>query len=218
MIGTYVNEGDVTDTWDNLHWWGTEGIPSAPGAFYAVHSHYRWSQLNTYPTTEEAEPLDVLNAIVGTKEKLHLGTSQLRSLVKKFANNNLSGPLIDPAVPIQTISLAIALNDGTLDRELTESDEPFEEIGDVPPQEIATVSDSGNSGKDIVYWLSCQAVRTQKDFFQGTLLINGFYFAHDEEKPFSLFGPANPFAPTQGVDLHKPKKEKPYHLFRNPVG
>jgi hypothetical protein len=130
----------------------------------------------------------------------------------------LSGPLIDPAIPTQTISLAIALNGGALDQELKKSDEPFENVGDVTPEEIATAGDSGNRGKDIVYWLSCQALKTEKDFFKGTLLINGFYFAHDEEKPFSLFSPANLFTPTQGVDLQKPITGKPYHLFRRPAG
>lgn len=218
IVGTYVKAGEVTDTWDNLHWWGTQEIPSAPGAFHAVHSHYRWTQLNAYPTAEEAEVLDVPNAFVGTRGKLHYGTSQLRSLVKKFAVNNLSGPLIDPAIPNQTISFAIALNGGPLDRKLKESDQPLETVRDVVPEEISRVRDSGNSGRDIAYWLSCQAARTQKDVFQGTLLINGFYFAHDEEKPLSLFRPANLFAPTQGVDLQKPRREKPYHLFRRPSG
>lgn len=218
VIGTYVNKGRVADTWDNLHWWGTEKIPSAPGAFHAVHSHFRWTQLNAYPTAEQAAVLDFVNALFGTKQPLLYGTSQLRSLVKEFAASRLSGPLLDPAIPIQTISFAIALNDGALDKKLGESVKPFEEVGDVAPQEIATVRESGNSGRDIVYWLSCQAVRTQKDVFQGTLLVNGFYFAHDEEKPFSLFRPANLFSPTQGVDLQKPIREKPYHLFRRPVG
>ncbi|HYI93279.1 MAG TPA: hypothetical protein VEX68_07030 [Bryobacteraceae bacterium] len=217
IIGTYVKEGKVTDTWDNLHWWGTQEIPSAPGAFHAVHSHYRWTQLNTYPTADEAELLDVANALAGTRQKLHYGAPQLRSLVKKFAGSNLSGPLIDPDIPNQTIALALALNDGELDRKLKASDEPFEKVS-TAAQEIATVSRSGNSGKDIVYWLSCEAVRAQKDVFQGTLLINGFYFAHDEEKPFSLFRPANLFAPTQGVGLQKPLRKKPYHLFRRPSG
>lgn len=86
-----------------------------------------------------------------------------------------------------------------------------------PPSLIATVSESGNTGKDIVYWLSCKAQRIGKDVFKGTLLVNGFYFAHDEEKPFSLFRPANMFGPTEGVDLQKPIREKPYNkLFRGP--
>jgi hypothetical protein len=216
LIGTYVNEGEVTDTWDNLHWWGTEEAPSAPGAFHAVHSHYRWSQLNTYPTADQVQLLEVSNAILGSKEKLSLGTSQLRSLVEKFAANGLSGPLIDPKIPNQTISLALALNGGDLDKKLKISDQPFEGLNDTA-NSIATVSESGNSGRDIVCWLSCKAVRTGTDVFKGTLLVNGFYFAHDEEKPFSLFRPANLFAPTQGVTLQKPKRNA-YPLFRRPSG
>ncbi|HKO95415.1 MAG TPA: hypothetical protein VJU86_00375 [Pyrinomonadaceae bacterium] len=215
VIGTYVEEGKVTETWDNLHWWGTEEIPSAPGAFFAVHSHYRWTQLNTYPSAEESNLLDPANAFFGTGQKLQSGAPQFRSLVKKFAANKLSGPLIDPDIAIQTISFALALNGGGLDQKLKASDKPFEELS-ADQKGIPTVSEVETSGKNIVYWLSCKAVRTQKDIFKGTLLVNGFYFGHDEEKPFSLFRPANLFAPTQGVDLQKPKREKPYHLFRSP--
>jgi hypothetical protein len=216
LVGTYVNEGEVNDTWDNLHWWGTAEAPSAPGAFHAIHSHYRWTQLNTYPTAAEAELLDVANALVGTKQKLHYGAPQLRSLVRKFAANGLSGPLIDPKIPNQTISLALALNGGDLDNELMGSDQPFE-TAKATVNSIATTSKLGNRGRDIVYWLSCKAVRSGKGFFKGTLLVNGFYFAHDEEQPFSLFRPANLFAPTQGVTLQKPKRNA-YPLFRRPSG
>lgn len=216
VIGRFVKDGKVTDTWDNLHWWGTEELPSAPGAFHAVHSHYRWSQINTYPTADQVQLLEVSNAILGTKQKLHLGTSQLRSLVKEFAANNLSGPLIDPQIPNQTITFAIALNGGELDNKLKKTNEPLEKLS-ADEKGTPTVSKVGCSGTDNVYWLSCQAVRTRKDIFRGTLLVNGFYFAHDEEKPFSLFLPANLFALTQGVAVQKPKRD-PYHLFRRPSG
>jgi hypothetical protein len=218
VVGNYVENGEVTGTWDNLHWWGTEKIPSSPGAFHAVHSHYRWTQLNAYPTADEAKILDLTNAFLGTKRPLHYGTPQLRSLVKRFAASGLSGPLIDPAIPNQTISCAVALNGGTVDEKLKKSEEPFGNLR-AKPEEIARISTFGNSGKDIVYWLSCKAARTEKDIFRGTLLVNGFYFAHDEEKPFSLFRPAEPanlFGATEGVALHKPRRKQPYELFRRP--
>jgi len=214
IAGLFVQQGEVTNTWDNLHWWGTEQLPSAPGAFHAVHSHYRWTRLNAYPTAEETSALEM--AIPG---KLHLGAPQLRSLVKKFRDRGLSGPLIDPQIPKQTISFAIALNDGELDKKLKESNESFEDVKfDGELNKIATVEESENSGKDIVYWLSCLAERTQDVDFKGTLFVNGFYFTHDEERPFSLFRTSNMFGLTQGVDLQKPQHEKPYRLFRRPFG
>lgn len=220
LVGTFVNEGDVTGTWDNMHWWGTEKIPSAPGAFHAAHTHFRWSQLNTYPSPEEEQVLDVLNSF-GTKKALFNKTPQLRSLVKTFVEKQLSGPLIDPNIPKQTIHFALALNGGTLDKKLKEKpkeNEPVETFDkvDVTPMPIASVSESGNKGADIVYWLSCKAQRTDAEVFKGTLLVNGFYFAHDEEKPLGLFLPGNMFGPSAGVDLQKPIREKPYKLFRGP--
>ena len=217
MVGRYVKAGEVTDTWDNMHWWGTEKIPSAPGAFFAVHSHFRWTQINTYPTPEEAELLGMVNAVLGGST-LHLGAPQLRSLVKKFAENQLSGPLIDPDIPNQTVLFAIALSGGELDRALLdrtpqESTRPFDEVT-LKPQPIAWVSSQGNKGANIVYWVSCKAQRSGEEVFKGTLLVNGFYFAHDEEKPFSLFRRSNMFAPTEGVDLQKPERMEPYNLVR----
>ena len=217
VVGPFVEVGEVDKTWDNLHWWGTEEIPSAPGAFHAVHSHYRWTQLNTYPTANEAELLDVANALLGTRKKLHYGARQLRSLVKKFADNKLSGPLIDPHIPKQTISLAIARNGSELDEKLKNSDKPFEKVS-ADAKGTTAVSKVKCNGTDNVYWLSCQAKRTGKDVFKGTLLVNGFYFAHDEEKPLGLFRPGNLFGLTQGVSLQKPTRQKPYPLFRRPSG
>lgn len=214
LVGRYVVKGQVTDTWDNMHWWGTEEIPSAPGAFHAVHSHFRWTQLNTYPTPEETQVLEGVNALLGGAP-LHLGTPQLRSMVKKFAENQLSGPLIDPTIPDQTILFAIARSGGELDKALKESKEPFDTIT-VKPKLIAEVSELGNSGADIVYWVSCEARRAGEEVFRGTLLVNGFYFAHDEERPLSLFRPPSMFAPTEGVDLQKPQRTKPYDLVRGP--
>jgi hypothetical protein len=135
--------------------------------------------------------------------------------VKRFVENQLSGPLIDPNIPNQTIHFALALNGGDLDKELKTSAKPFEEARSTP-QLIATVSENRNTGRDIVYWLSCKAQKTEAKVFKGTMLVNGFYFAHDEEKPLSLFRPSNMFGPTEGVDLQKPEREKPYKLFRGP--
>lgn len=218
VVGTFVRGGEVSGTWDNLHLWGTEEIPSAPGAFHAVHTHFRWSQINTYPSAVEDALLKVGDAIAGAKKGLSNRAPQFRSLVKKFADNNLSGPLIDPHIPIQTISFALALNDGELDKKLKdkESKETFDKVS-VKPGKIATVSELGNSGADIVYWLSCKATRTQEETFKGTLLVNGFYFAHDEESPLGLFRSGSMFALTRGVSLQKPKRQEPYtDLIRDP--
>lgn len=225
VIGQFVDKGLVDETWDNLHWWGTQSIPSAPGAFFAIHSHYRWSQLNTYPSEIEAEFQQFLNLVIGTHTPLHLREDRLRSMVKTFAGQQLSGPLIDPKIPKQTVCFAIAEDGSTLDEELKTTTIPFEHLKGakgIKLKEIAKVGTLTNEGANIVCWFSAKAERESgkapTDAFRGTLFVNGFYFAHDKEKPFSLFNPARPanmFGQTEGIDIQKPER-KTYQLFRGP--
>lgn len=215
MAGQSPTTGEKANTWDNLHWWGTDTPPSAPGAFHAVHSHFRWTQANAYPDADEGNFQSVLNDYIGTREKLYLGASQFTSLVEEFASQGLSGPLIDPNIPKQTICFAIARNGGALDEELKTSNGTFDKLKLVP-EEIASTGKMSNAGDEIVYWLSCKAERTKEGSFKGTLLVNGFYFAHDEERPLSLFGDSSLFALSAGISLQKPARKPPYKLFRGP--
>jgi len=117
-------------TYDNLHWWGNfkrseekdyvKKQPSAPGAFFAVHFHWRWGNLisNNYepagnPTKDEQSGYKILNFLdefTGSKKGKHYsGNIQFRSLVEQFKDGNKSygGPLLDPRIEDQDIQFAV---------------------------------------------------------------------------------------------------------------
>lgn len=231
MSGYFIDKGMVDATWDNLHWWGTNFVPSAPGAFHAIHQHFRWARYLGNPSASETLGNRLLFYILGGKSKPisdEAGTAPFRSLVAAFSDSKLGGPLIDPRLSNQTIQFALALNGGDFDKALLaiDSKKSFEDIakaqGDA--KRIATeLTQTGNeekfTGSDIVYWLSLKAHR--EDFakpFRGTLLINGFYFAHDREPEASFLGdtPTSFSAITKGTSSYRPAYTSPVKVFREP--
>jgi hypothetical protein len=231
VVGKFIDHGQVDDTWDNLHWWGTTYLPSAPGAFRAVHQHFRWSKFLGDPSPAEAKANDILFKILGggaKPNKSYKSTAPFRSLVTAFKDRKIGGPLIDPGLPDQTIQFAIAKRDGALDKAILGLD-PKQDFVDVAstipkPQEIAKEKpQTGNvesfDGGDIVYWLSLRADRNKsEEIFRGSLLINGFYFAHSPEPDASFLGstPTNFAAITQNTSYFNPPYKKPVKVFRKP--
>lgn len=231
MVGNYVLEGKVDKTWDNLHWWGTNFPPSAPGAFHAIHQHFRWARyLGSPSVAEKLGNILMFNALGGGHDLDFSSetTAPFRSMVEAFKGAGIGGPLIDPTLPNQTIRFALAKNGGELDTKLL-AIKPKETFKDVAAkvtkvEQIATagpreVNDETFKGSDLVYWLSIQANREKYDEnFSGSLLINGFYFGHDKEPAASFFGnvSTNFAAITKGTSAHRPAYTNPVKLFREP--
>ena len=232
MVGNYLLEGNVDNTWDNLHWWGTNFLPSAPGAFHAIHQHFRWSKFLGDPSSIESFAISQLFKVLGGGAVAPYddkSTAPFRSLVAEFKSAKVGGPLIDPGIPNQTIRFAIAKVNSKLDNELStiSSDDSFEDVANTiaTPEAIAVPDgkvqyEDNFQGSDIAYWLSLKANRRESDreTFAGTMLINGFYFAHDPEPQASLFGsdPTNFAAITQRTSIFKTNYAKPDKTFREP--
>lgn len=231
VVGKFLDHGKVDDTWDNLHWWGTTYLPSAPGAFRAVHQHFRWSKFLGDPSASEAKANDILFKILGggaKPDKSDKSTAPFRSLVKAYQDSKIGGPLIDPGLPDQTIEFAILKRDSTLDKAILDI-APADDFVKVAhtienPEVIAKEKpQTGNvesfEGGDIVYWLSLQADRNDSnEIFRGSLLINGFYFAHSPEPEASFLGstPTNFAAITKSTSYFNPPYKKPVKVFRKP--
>lgn len=231
IVGNFLDRGEVDHTWDNLHWWGTSYLPSAPGAFNAIHQHFRWSKFLGEPSPTEELANDALFWILGggaEPDKSEATRRPFRSLVKAFQGSKIGGPLIDPGLPDQTIQFALALRDGKLDKAILDiaPTDDFVEVakaiqtpGETAKETLQTGNEEYFKGSDIVYWLSLQARRNDSGtIFRGSLLINGFYFAHSPEPEASFFGdtPTNFAAITKGTSIFNPPYDPPVKLLRKP--
>jgi len=173
--------------WDNIHWWGgykAAHIPSTPGAFHAIHLHWRWGlSLQEKPFRIFGQKLDSDPEFSGQPQ---------------FKGTSIGGPLLDSSISKQTIQFAIVKNELLPQDILQHSTAPFAKIfklnkGNIP----VDIKD----GSDLVLYLSCTAKR-QNDSrkFTGTFFIHGLFFAHDKEiKGFTIgskdreyFNPKNP--------------------------
>jgi hypothetical protein len=167
------------DCWDNLHWWGLRAAKntyiSAPGAFHAAHMHWRWGSVLGLASGDLAP---YMGSLIDTGQHFNPGV-----------------PLVDPAIPLQTIRLAVTQNKGrfSLDKNpiynLTEMDweSLFETNNNPPPQKI-------EDGDDIVLWYSTR-VHTHLPFMpnlksnlSGTVFLHGMFFPHDPEDDFVTVG------------------------------
>lgn len=246
VVGQFVKLLNISDyskipTWDNLHYWGTKELPSAPGAFFAIHSHFRWGNTIHMPDEDEEMTHEFLNEYLGTKrpnegtKNMKENSIQFRSSIEAFKNNKISGPLIDNDIPKQIIEFAITKNGSPLFKRISNQSEKssFESIANsfdkdnINPENLATIKEdpNDNEGADTICWLSCCAYRrVEQDIasfieqdtasFKGNFLINGFYFPHVIEYEFSLTDVSNAFAATRGVSVHKPVIDKNLY-YRN---
>jgi hypothetical protein len=196
----YMNEDGDFKTWDNIHWWGgykNIHIPSAPGAFHALHLHWRWGGaaqggiLPPYPKSgkesqfiKSGVPSKVLN------DKRYL----------KFL-----GPLVDPKIWIQSIRFAIVKYNKIEDESTTTKDfgEKFKNKIEQPTTNLKRI----DNGEDLLLWYSIELhrevilpeyydedialapgnmrVKIQEETFitslTGTVFIHGLFFAHEQE-------------------------------------
>jgi hypothetical protein len=164
--------------WDNIHWWGSRGqgrpIISAIGAFHAAHIHWRWARV---------------------PQQLAILFGRLR----QFRGDDLErgGPLLDPALPLQTLRFAIAKHRDDRDPDQIEpaklSQRHFSQLfmQDNPrPDRISDPDSNRYQGADLVMWLSVEVEVEEAPFktLSGTLLPHGFFFAHSPEPSFSAGG------------------------------
>lgn len=192
----FYNDGEQKSykTWDNIHWWGgykDTHIPSAPGAFHALHLHWRWGGAvkgGMLPPTpdygKEPQFVDSGIPLAIQKDKRYL---------------NFLGPLVHPDCWIQSVRFAIVKhkeNDNTTTKEFRDK---FASKFNNP----ALIKD----GKDIMLWYSVELNKelilpayTTEDIsrpigntrvtvpekklsssLNGTVFIHGLYFAHEKE-------------------------------------
>jgi hypothetical protein len=201
ILADGLKAGSFGATWDNLHWWGFRGknkpIISAPGAFHAVHLHWRWGRI----VQSAGAPSSFLAPKSGSPQ---------------FAGSGMGGALVDRNIWIQTIRFAVAQYDKDTDPSPRTLD--LKKLSTVPfadlftnraPQPIA-------KGGDLVLWYSVEVARSlmvTKDItlttpLRGTVLIHGLYFAHESELTGWRIGPTTAqYDPPLPID-HK--------WFRNP--
>jgi hypothetical protein len=201
--------------WDNIHWWNFRGqaqdMISAPGAFHALHMHWKWSSL----VTEAAKG----------REKQFSANQKL----KKFIDSDgwwLKGVLVDPACFCQTIKFAVVEYSESKDPSKKTIDDNFstENFEDLfiksEPENIA-------DGSNLVLWYSVKVedeylhdsydyegdlwnTRSSRNYssqLSGTIFIHGVFFAHEPEPPEDKRNPTNTVGARK--ELYTPKtKEK----------
>ncbi|MFT6502587.1 MAG: hypothetical protein ACJASQ_002714 [Crocinitomicaceae bacterium] len=184
------NSSFGTDRWDNLHWWGAGGLihASAPGAFHAIHMHWRWGTL----VHEYSRSL----YIGGVK---HSGKPQ-------FKGRSKGGILTDPDIANQSISFAVVKNRGIGSPYANQSSEQFNSFFKKlrNPESTNTKPEGGH---DFVLYYSGRVFKGQNykgSYFsspnsnlretapepiEGYLFLHGLYFAHETEKsPGTVIG------------------------------
>jgi hypothetical protein len=184
-------------TWDNIHWWGGfnwEGkgkqLPSTPGAFHAMHLHWRWGRVSGFPSSFDFLQMDGTRLIKGLGRGA-FGSDQFKGYQR--INNStfdIGGPLIDPKIPNQTLRFALTKllsnpSDTPLpiswDASTFPSQQKFEELFStkIKPRSIS-------QGDNLVLFFSFEArnsnlVETADRQFGGTFFIHGLYFGHNLE-------------------------------------
>lgn len=197
--------------WDNIHWWGhrQQGHISAPGAFHAVHMHWRWGApialagglFTTLGQAPDAVP-NPGNFLPPLPTVLRQGDIQ---------NGTIFGPLVDSNIWTQTIYVAVTKYDKTMDPDQVDpskcSTETFQDLftSRGKPQDIY-------SGANCVMWYSTEIPRevdmqisyalsdprgsgqsgpTNVSVIAGNsgyVLLHGTFFAHDPERTGKFIG------------------------------
>jgi len=210
--GTTFVESLTETTWDNLHQWSGyksyKKLPSSPGAFHALHMHWRWGRVVSDPSVDNIK-LWIKNILP------EAGKPQFKG-VEVF--NNVGGPLLDPKIPNQTIKFAITKITAPigLGKDWSAANNPserkFENLFFVNKDSARPI----NEGDDIAFWLSVLVKRVNlKEPFSGTTCIHGLYFPHEPE-PTTEVG--NPAFFTIDKPLLQPKRSSYKSWERNPEG
>jgi hypothetical protein len=165
-------------TWDNIHWWGARwetekhliGPPtqsrlhvSAPGAFFAVHFHWRWG----------GAARDTHRLLPNTA---HRTAPQFKGTITD------SSPLIDPGIPDQDLQFAVTSYDTASDPDKAPAKNLSTE--DFPKFFTSKTATDISNGGNLVLWVGTTFNRTGGSALSGTHLVHGFFFAHNPEPGF----------------------------------
>lgn len=155
---------------DNLHVSSVkrgegEKAISTPGAFHALHCHWRWGAITGDPNADKS----ILPA-AGRSQFTGLGWTKARG-----------GPLIAYELPRQNISGAVTRNDAAAWRK---EDNPSTREFISLFTDVRGVPDVIAKGDDLVLWFSFGVSRDDDQLDKpsgGTLFVNGMYFAHNKD-------------------------------------
>lgn len=192
--------------WDNIHWWGhrKQGHISAPGAFHAVHMHWRWGA----PIAIASGLTSTVGASPSRAPNIGNFLPPLPSVLNQASSNQngtIFGALVDPQIWTQTIFLAVTKYDKNMDPDQvtdpsTLSTETFQDLftNRGTPKDVY-------GGADCVLWYSTEIPR--KIIMQiyypmsfgptavpvlaatgGTVFLHGTFFAHDPERTGAFIG------------------------------
>ena len=180
--------------WDNVHWWGARGpgqpLVSTPGAFHCAHLHWRWGA--------------AAKAMPATFSSTFDPESYPRGMTLPKDVRSMWGPLVDPAIFVQNIRLAVVKNHARLDPDRGAA------AADMSTDEWARAFEQGapediGDGADLVLWFSVEVVHVldapgdgsspygdYKPEAGGSVFIHGVFFAHDAEQRGLLVGTTAP--------------------------
>jgi hypothetical protein len=192
-----VGEDTEKTYWDNIHWWGSNGghyvLPSTPGAFHAVHLHWRWGKSLQLPPNDPVAPT--------------------QSGKKQFVGEGKGGILADPRIDLQKIEFAIVKNENlpvkiygsNMEKHGTAKFEDF-----FKAKRGAKPSNIEN-GDDLVLYYSVNvnvpnssSKKLQRNTpFEGVFFIHGLFFAHEIETGSIRTGSTKSFYENPTEDLIK---------------
>lgn len=196
----FTDETNVNrKAWDNIHWWGgykNVHIPSAPGAFHAMHLHWRWGG---------AIKGNLLKAPPFGNDPQFIESGVPTKVLKDKRYNRFLGPLVHPNCWIQSVRFAIIKYNKQEDNNITTKE--FRDKFSAKINNPATNLKQINDGESLVLWYSVELHRelilpeyTVEDIslypgntrvkipketltanLNGTVFIHGLFFAHEEE-------------------------------------
>jgi hypothetical protein len=232
-----------TPLWDNVHvapakrvgdgW--LPRLPSAPGAYYALHCHWRWGAMLSdfwylynnsparrafsramtalfpqfHPAIDPMTKLAYVQFMDAFFHALHPDgrDAQYRGLP---ITANAGGPLLDPNLPHQTIQLAIVKSGHAWIADTVR----FAFVDDFLTGKSGK-PDPIDAGESLSWWLSFAVERPrasdlpnpQPKSFGGTLFAHGMHFAHNLFEPTQIFGRSGALSSqTIGLEAHVPSK------------
>jgi hypothetical protein len=222
---TIPQQNNPDAVWDNIHLWPGKRLngnyvpplPSAPGAFHALHCHWRWGASlgeywYLYNNSDVTRLLTILSAAnpnlpggktrtVGLKflyvwfMKEYFGLINPANTHAEYqgvttqdtVSLNMGGPLFDPQIPDQAVSFAVALRDHA-----DLSDDVSFDFGEHFRAGKSAKPADIRDGAELSWWMSFAPHRrisaTTKPVFVGTIFPHGTHFAHNLREPTSIFG------------------------------
>ncbi len=216
-------DGPENSVWDNIHLWpgtydkdsktGTPPLPSAPGAFYSLHCHWRWGAFlaDYWYLYNNADFMKLIRALMRLNDSSPflaemestqayqwfmskyfsiLSPDNLHSEYKGLQTPgvvaaNMGGPLFDPNLPNQEVKFALARLSQS---DLVAGHHPHFDFIQHFLQDKPEVPEAIDSGADLRWWMSFAARRERlagKDSgaWGGSLFTGGTHFAHSMHPP-----------------------------------